>query len=75
MLQHIFDARTAQDDGSAFEFWFSTTSALQKAGSKQKKAFREVEVLVAEMAQQSNGRLANFFTTGISSSWRYKVWS
>ncbi len=47
-----------------FKFWFSTTSALQRAGSRERRAFAEAERLVAGMIAGAGGRMTAEFNGG-----------
>lgn len=44
-----------------FHFWFSTTSARQPRGSRDRQSFEETERIVEELRQNSNGRLEVHF--------------
>lgn len=57
-------SRSPAANGRPFCFWFSTSSAEQEAGSKERKAFGEVERIVANMVQSSGGLMTAKFNTG-----------
>lgn len=70
VLQMIFDSRLGpaanralapQAANRPFKFWFSTTSAAQRPGSREKENFAKVETLVRRLQQQSGGRLSVAF--------------
>lgn len=54
--------------GKPFHFWFSTTSAAQRQGSTERKAYAAVEKHVAGLVAQSGGRLQATFNTGTSTT-------
>jgi hypothetical protein len=59
-------ALAPQAQGRPFKFWFSTTSAAQRQGSRERRAFAKMEAHVANLVQQSGGMLTAVYNTGAS---------
>jgi beta-lactamase superfamily II metal-dependent hydrolase len=74
VIDLIFESRVGPDarrtlapeaQNKPFTFWFSTTSKVQKAGSKEQTAFTEMESHVAKLRKASKGKLKLRFNKGV----------
>jgi hypothetical protein len=75
VIEMIFESREGakarralapEAEGRKYRFWFSTTSEEQVPESKQAETFAEIEGLVADLIERSDGKLSAKFNTGTS---------